>query len=204
MNCNAHNQLSTQGSFFKVSPCQFDGSLRFGLASLLVYATVAFGERWMYRHLGLLGSYGAWTLLFIGFGGLALRPLVVQPKAKRTFWLWFSLAFFAYAAGWMASYFTLRGAAGESLGSLVGSATLGLVLVIAFGARNRYARISLELFVAHSAGYFLGEWLHHSLHGKIGMLLWGVCYGLGFGLGLARALYWAQTADNPSPAQPAG
>ena len=111
MNSTTHNQLSTQGSFFKVSRCQFDGSLRFGLASLLVYATVAFGERWMYRHFGLLGSYGVWTVLFIGFGGLALKPLVVQPRAKRTFWLWFSLAFFAYAAGWMASYFKLRGAA---------------------------------------------------------------------------------------------
>jgi hypothetical protein len=204
MNTAARNRVSTEGSSFRVSRCQFDGSLRFGLASLLVYATVAFGERWMYRQLGLLGSYGVWTLLFIGFGGLALKPLVVQPKTKRTFWRWFSLAFFAYAAGWMASYFTLRGAAGEWLGSLLGSATLGLVLAIVFGAKSRYARISLELFGAHSAGYFLGEWLHHSFHGRIGMLLWGVCYGLGFGLGLARALYWAQTADNPSPPQPAG
>jgi hypothetical protein len=203
MNTAAQNRAAKEGSFFKVSRCQFDGSLRFGLASLLVYATVAFGERWMYRHFGLLGSYGVWTLLFIGFGGLALKPLVVQPRAKRAFWRWFSLAFIAYAAGWMASYFTLRGAAGEWLGSLVGSATLGLVLAVVFGARNRYARISLELFVAHSAGYFLGEWLHHSLHGKIGMLLWGVCYGLGFGLGLARALYFAQTAHGAPAAQTA-
>jgi len=202
MNTIAHNRVSTEASFFKISRCQFDGSLRFGLASLLVYATVAFGERWMYRHFGLLGSYGVWTLLFIGFGGLALKPLVVQPRAKLTFWRWFSLAFLAYAASWVASYFTLRGAAGEWLGSLLGSATLGLVLAIVFGAKSRYARISLALFVAHSAGYFLGEWLHYSLHGKIGMLLWGLCYGLGFGLGLARALYWVQTADNPSPAQP--
>jgi hypothetical protein len=103
----------------------------------------------------------------------------------------------------MVSYFTLRSAAGEWLGSLAGSASLGLVLAVTFGARNRYGRISVELFVAHSAGYFLGEWLHHLLPGKIGMLLWGVCYGLGFGLGLARALYWAQTADNLSPVQPA-
>jgi hypothetical protein len=168
---------------------------------LLVYATVAFGERWMYRHLGLPGAYGVWTLSFILFGGFALKPLVVQPKAKRTFWRWFSLAFFAYTAGWMASYFTLRGAAGEWSGSLVGSATLGLVVAVVFSARNRYVRISLELFVTHSAGYFLGEWLHNSLHGRIGMLLWGVCYGLGFGFGLVRALYLAQTADATPAAQ---
>ena len=91
------------------------------------------------------------------------------------------------------------------MGSLVGlGGSWDLCWPSAFGAWNRYPRISLELFVAHSAGYFLGKWLHHSIHGKIGMLLWGVCYGLGFGLGLARALYWAQTADNLSPAQPAG
>jgi hypothetical protein len=157
----------------------------------------------MYRNLGLAGSYAAWTLLFIWFGGLALKPLVVQPKAKRTFWRWFSLAFFAYAAAWILSYFTLPGVVGEWRGSLTGSAVLGMVLVPVFGARRRYPRISVELFLAHSAGYFLGEWLHYCMHGKIGMLLWGVCYGLGFGLGLARALYFAQTADGVSTAQTA-
>ena len=45
------------------------GGLGFGLASLLVFATVAFGERWMYTHLGLWGAYLAWTVLFIGLGG---------------------------------------------------------------------------------------------------------------------------------------
>ena len=204
MNTAARNRVSTEGSSFRVSRCQLDGSLRFGLASLLVYATVAFGERWMYRHLSLLGAYGVWTLLFISLGGLALKRLVVQPRAKRTFWRWFSLAFFAYAAGWMASYFTLRGAAGEWLGSFVGSTGLGLVVAITFRSPRRYPKIAVELFVAHSAGYFLGEWLHHLLHGKVGMLLWGVCYGLGFGLGLTRALYWAQTADDPSPPHQVG
>ena len=128
------NRVSSEGSFLKLSGCQFEGTLRFGLASLLVYATVASGERWMYQHVGLMGAYGVWTLLFISLGGFALKPLVVQPKAKRTFWRWFGLAFFAYAAGWMASYFTLRGTAGEWWGSLVGSATLGMVLAVVFDA----------------------------------------------------------------------
>ena len=204
INTATPTRVSNEGSFFKFSRCQIEGSLRFGLASLLVYATVAFGERWMYQHLGLMGTYGVWILLFISLGGLALKPLVVRSKVKHAFWLWFSLAFFAYAASWMASYFMLRRAPGEWLGSLAGSTVLGLVLAAAFGAWSRYARIAGELFVTHSAGYFLGEWLHHSLQGKIGMLLWGLCYGLGFGLGLARALYWAQTADAASTTQPAG
>jgi len=200
MNTATRNRVPNEGSLIKFSRCQFEGSLRFGVASVLVYATVAFGERWMYRHLGLLAAYGVWTLLFISLGGLALKPLVVQASAKRTFWLWFSLAFFAYAASWMASYFILRRAAGEWLGSLAGSAALGVVLAAVFGAWSSYPRIAVELFVAHSAGYFLGEWLHYSLRGKIGMLFWGACYGLGFGLGLARALYLAQTADAPQSA----
>jgi hypothetical protein len=188
---------------FKFSNCQFEGSLRFGLASVLVYSTVSFGERWMYRHLGLLGAYGVWTALFILLGGLALKSLVVQARAKRTYWRWFSLAFFAYAASWMTAYFTLRSSAGEWLGSLLGSAALAMVFAAAFGAVRRFARIAAELFVAHSAGYFLGEWLYQSIDGKSGMLLWGVCYGLGFGLGLARALYLAQTADGSSAPQSA-
>lgn len=201
MNTATRNQVSTETPFLKLSRCQLQASLRFALASLLVYATVAFGQRWLYQNFGLFGAYGVWTLLFISLGGLALKPLVVQPNAKRRFWLWFGPAFFAYASSWMASYFTLRRAAGEWLGSLTGSAALGLVLAATFGAWNRYSRITAVLFIAHSAGYFLGKWLHQSLHGKIGMLLWGVFYGLGFGLGLARALYLAQTADAAPTAQ---
>jgi hypothetical protein len=204
MNATTRNDVPHEGSFFKISRCQIEASLRFGLASLMVYATVAFGERWMYRSLGFPGAYGVWTLLFVALGGLVLKPLVVLPKAKRTFWLWFALAFIAYASSWMASYFTLRGSAGEWLGSILGSAALGLVVAMTFRSRSRYLKIAVELFLAHSAGYFLGEWLHSSLHGTMGMLLWGVCYGLGFGFGLARALYWAQTADTPSALQRAG
>ena len=199
----AQNRVSQESSFFKVSRCQFEGSLRFGFVSLLVYA-----DGGLRRTLDVPASWPTWLLWSLDLlvhlaRRFSLKPLVVQTRAKRSFWRWFSLAFFTYAASWMASYFTLRHSAGEWLGSLTGTAALGLVLAAVFGAWNRYPRITLELFVAHSAGYFLGEWLHHSLHGKIGMLLWGVCYGLGFGLGLARALYFAQTADGVSTAQTA-
>src|SRR3712207_8665090 len=37
----------------------------FCAASLCVFATVAFAERWMYARLGLYGAYLAWTALFI-------------------------------------------------------------------------------------------------------------------------------------------
>ena len=177
---------------------QCEGSLRFAAAGLVVFSTVAFAQRWLYQHLSLLGAYSVWTFLFVSLGGLAMKPLVVQPRAKRTFWLWFALAFFSYAACWMISYFTMRRAAGEWLGSLAGSTAFALVLTAPFTAWSNLGRIAVTLIVAHSAAYFLGELLHHSLHGRIGMLLWGLCYGLGFGFGLTQALYLAQTADTRS------
>ena len=86
------------------------GGLGFGLVSLCVFATVAFGERWMYEHLGLLGAYLAWTALFILLGGGVLGSLVVGRWRLPRFYLLFGLAFFAYAAGWVGTYFIFGGA----------------------------------------------------------------------------------------------
>src|SRR5262249_44282297 len=55
------------------------GSFGFCLASLCVFASVAFAERWMYRNLGLSGAYVVWTVLFILLGGALLSPLVIGP-----------------------------------------------------------------------------------------------------------------------------
>ena len=98
----------------------------------------------------------------------------------------------------MVSYFTLHSAAGEWLGSLAGSTALALVLARVFVAWRSFPLMAAVLFAAHSTGYFLGEWLYYGLQGKIGMLLWGVCYGLGFGFGLTQALYLAQTGNTQS------
>jgi hypothetical protein len=38
------------------------GGVGFCFASLCVFATVAFAERWMYRNLGLGGAYAVWTV----------------------------------------------------------------------------------------------------------------------------------------------
>src|SRR5262245_12937936 len=85
------------------------GALGFGVVSLCVFATVAFGERWMYRNLGLTGAYLAWTVLFIVLGGGALGSLVVKRWRLPKFYLLYGLAFFLYAVGWVSAYFTLRG-----------------------------------------------------------------------------------------------
>jgi hypothetical protein len=167
------------------------GGLGFGLVSLCVFATVAFGERWMYTHLGVLGAYLAWTVLFILLGGAVLGSLVVGRWRLPKFYLLYGAAFFAYAVGWVAAYFTLRGSAGEWVGSLVGSILMAVVFAIGFGVIRAIPKLSALLFVANSVGYFLGAALYDYVTGQAGMLLWGLVYGLCFGASIAAALHLA-------------
>jgi len=168
------------------------GALGFAVASLFVFATVAFAERWMYTHLTVLGAYLAWTALFILSGGAVLGSLVVKRWRLPKFYLLFGLAFFLYAAGWVFAYFNLRGVAGEWAGSLVGSVLMALVFAAGFGVLRSLLKFSAILFVGNSAGYFLGAAIYASLGGESGMLLWGVLYGLFLGAGLGAVLHFAQ------------
>jgi hypothetical protein len=169
------------------------GSFGFCFASLCVFATVAFAERWMYRNLGLTGAYVVWTVLFILLGGALLSPLVIGPDRWRRFQLLFGMTFLLYAVGWVVSYFTLRGVAGEWAGSLVGSILMAFVIALAFGVIKTFFAQAAALFIANSAGYFLGGAIFYSNAGKIGMLLWGVIYGLCLGAGLGFSIFIAQT-----------
>lgn len=165
------------------------GALGFCLASLCVFATVAFAERWMYARLGLYGAYIAWTALFILLGGGALGSLAVGRWRLPRFYVLFGLAFFAYAAGWVGAYFTLRGASGEWVGALAGCFLMGCVFAFGFGAPRSTLKLSAVLFVAHAIGYFVGSALNDAVGGRAGMLFWGVVYGLILGAGLGAALH---------------
>jgi hypothetical protein len=168
------------------------GGIGFGAASLCVFATVAYAEGWMYRNLGLLGAYLAWTILFILLGGGALGPLVVRRWQMPKFYLLFAVAFFAYAVGWVASYFVLGGVVGEWIASLVGSFLMALVFAAGFGVARSAFSLSAILFVANSLGYFLGSAVNNSLGSRAGMLLWGLIYGVFLGAGLGAVLHLAQ------------
>lgn len=168
------------------------GAVGFALVSLAVFATVAFAERWMYQTLGLFGAYLAWTLLFIVLSGAVFGSLAVVRWRLPKFYLLFGLAFFAYAAGWVIAYFTLRNAAGEWVGSLAGSILMAFVFAAGFRALNSTVKLSAVLFVSNSLGYFLGSALNNSFGGRAGMLLWGVAYGVFFGAGIGAALQMVQ------------
>lgn len=173
------------------------GAIGFAVVSLIVFATVAFAERWMYRNLTVLGAYLAWTVLFILLGGGVLGSLVVGRWRLPKFYLFYGLAFLLYAVGWVAAYFTLRGIAGEWVGSLAGSILMALVFAASFRATRSTLKFALILFVANSLGYFLGSALNNSVVGPNGMLLWGIAYGLFLGAGIGAVLHYAQVEQSP-------
>jgi hypothetical protein len=168
------------------------GAIGFGVVSLCVFATVAFGERWMYQNLGLFGSYITWTALFILLSGAVFGSLVTGRWRLPKFYLLWAVAFFAYAAAWMLAYFTLGRTAGELVGALAGSILMALVLATGFRTLKSTVKLSAVLFVSNSLGYFLGAALFESLSAPTGMLLFGVVYGLFFGAGIGAALHLVQ------------
>lgn len=168
------------------------GSLGFGFASLVVFATVAYAERAMYQTLGIGGAYAVWTILFVVLGSAVLRPLIHDPAQKRRFPLLFGLSFLAYAIGWIVAYFSLRGIPGEWAGSLAGSVLLALCFAAGFRALRSTPNLVMVLFIANSIGYFLGSAVNNMLGRPLGMLLWGVIYGLFLGAGLGGALHMVQ------------
>lgn len=169
------------------------GAIGFAVVSLIVFATVAFAERWMYRTLGLYGSYIAWTILFILLSGAVFGSLVVVRRWRLpAFYLLFGLAFFAYAAAWMIAYFTLGRTAGEAAGSLVGSVLMAIVFALGFRSLRSTVKLSAILFVSNFFGYFLGAAIFDSLSHVPGLLLFGIVYGLFFGAGIGTALRLVQ------------
>jgi hypothetical protein len=169
------------------------GAIGFGVVSLCVFATVAFGERWMYHNLGLFGSYIVWIVLFIVLSGAVFGSLVVVDRWRLPkFYLLWAVAFFAYGAAWMIAYFTLGRTVGELVGALAGSILMALVIATGFRRLASTVKLSAVLFVSNSLGYFLGAALFDALSEPTGMLLFGVVYGLFFGAGIGAALQLAQ------------
>jgi hypothetical protein len=177
------------------------GAIGFCLVSLFVFATVAFGERWMYRTLTVVGAYLAWTVLFILLSGGVFGTLVVGRWRLPRFFLLWALAFFLYAAAWVIAYFYFRNTTGELLGSLVGSVLIALVFAAAFRSLGSTVKLSAVLFVSNALGYFLGGALYYSIGGPFGMLLWGLLYGVCFGAGIGAALQFVQQEQTSAGAR---
>ena len=96
---------------------------------------------------------------------------------------------------WAAFWIWLRSEAGEIAGLLGGTAAMGAILAFAFDARRAAVKIIAALFVLNAAGYRAGGWIEGKLaidHRLTAIVLWGICYGIGFGAGLGLAFHFCQ------------
>jgi hypothetical protein len=161
--------------------------------STLVVGTAAFGESLLYEELSPIGAYAFWAALFIFGAGALLSRLVAGPGARARFFAVFALAFFLYAAAYVAGYFGLHGVVGECIGLLAGSAAMAVTFCLAFGARKSLSEIVLVLCAGNFAGYFLGRIVWSGLKGKAGMVLgFGIVYGVCLGFALGYTIYACQ------------
>jgi hypothetical protein len=166
------------------------GAVGFSVASLCVFATVAFGERWLYTHVGVAGAYVLWISLFILLGGAMLGSLVIGRWRLPKFYLLYGIAFFAYAVGWVGAYFTLRGTAGEWVGSIAGSVLMALVFAVGFGAIRSTMKFAVILFVTNSLGYLRALRLTITLVAKAACCCGGLHTGCVWERGLAQCFIW--------------
>jgi hypothetical protein len=151
-------------------------------------------DHW-FRHPSEMQLYLACTAVFIGLSGPCLHRLIIGPGSLSRFYKLFSLAFIAYAALWVCFWMTLRGSAGSFSGLLGGTIAMGTILAIAFDAPRALPRIILALFALNTLGFYAGGKIEGKLaidHRLAAMLLWGACYGIGFGAGLGAAFHLCQ------------
>ena len=80
--------------------------------------------------------------------------------------------------------------------SLAGSILMTMVFALGFSAARSIPKLSALLFIANSAGYFLGSAIYYFVGGRSGMLLWGAIYGLFLGAGIGALLHQLQNSGN--------
>lgn len=186
------------------------GIVGFTVLSIAGFAPWAITGRWFYRHLGEGILYAICAAVFIGLSGPLLHRLILGPGSLPRIYKLFGLSFAAYSVLWIVGWMSLRGHPGSLTGLLAGTAAMGWMLACAFDARAAVFKIIAALFVLNSIGYFVGGWVEGAMMGIkpltlfgnvvarptqaiFAKLLWGVCYGIGFGSGLGLAFHWCQT-----------
>lgn len=197
-------------SILSLSSFLVRGILGFTLLSIAGFAPWAFLGRWFHQTIGEAGLYVTCALIFIGLSGPLLHRLIIGPGSLPRFYKLFSLVFAAYSILWIGGWMTLRGHLGSGVGLLAGTIAMGWMLAEAFDARAAAPKTVAALFILNSLGYFgggvvegavgnlssvalLGIALSRPTQMIVAKLLWGVCYGIGFGAGLGLAFYICQS-----------
>jgi hypothetical protein len=170
------------------------GVVGFTIVSVAGFLPWPIFDHW-FRGLREMHLYAACTALFIGLSGLCLHRLILGPGSLTRFYKLFTVAFLAYAVVWVALWMKLRGDAGSIGGLLGGTAVMGAILALAFDATRAMPAVIAALFVLNTLGYCAGGWIEGKLiieHRLAATLLWGACYGIGFGAGLGVAFHLCQ------------
>ncbi|HEX3133766.1 MAG TPA: hypothetical protein VHX44_09325, partial [Planctomycetota bacterium] len=165
------------------------GTWRFILVSIAGFAPWVLGGGWFHRTVGEVGLYATCLVRFLLVALILLPGLLTGEARLRRTAAWFLPAFIAYAVLWCACWFLFHGRIGEIVGALTGGSAFALLTAWALG-RPRSLLLSVLVFLAaHLAGYFIGGWAMHEglaagLQNTLGMLTWGLWYGIGFGAGI--------------------
>jgi hypothetical protein len=170
------------------------GIVGFTVVSLAGFLPWPIMDHW-FRHPTEIGLYIACTAVFIGLSGPCLHGLIIGPGSLSRFYKVFAIAFIAYAMLWVGFWMALRGTVGEVAGLLGGTVAMGAILAFAFDIPQAAPKISFALFILNALGYYAGGKIEGKLavdHRLLAMLLWGACYGIGFGAGLGAAFHLCQ------------
>jgi hypothetical protein len=178
-----------------------NGAWRFALVSVLAFGFWAVQSKILPKSFGEPATFVGCLIAFVVFAEIFLVPLAHQPNARRKFNESFIPAFIAYAVVWSACWFGLHLHAREWIGSALGCAAFASILYWRLGAQRGLCKAILFLIVTHSAGYYLGgkvfymarhpppfaaSWSKETIW-SVAKLMWGLCYGLGFGAGIGYA-----------------
>lgn len=170
------------------------GIIGFTIVSVAGFAPWPLIDRFV-PHPTVTELYLACTAIFIGLSGPCLHRLIIGPGSLSRCYKLFTLAFIAYAIGWITCWELRPDGLGGIGGLLTGTATMGAILALAFDHPRAMPKTILALFLLNTAGYYAGGKLEGLLgvnHRHTAQLLWGACYGIGFGAGLGAAFYFCQ------------
>jgi hypothetical protein len=170
------------------------GILGFTVVSIAGFLPWPIFDHW-FRSLRETHLYIACTAIFIGLSGVCLHRLILGPGSLSRFYKLFSLAFLAYALVWVALWVAWRDDTGSIGGLLGGTAVMGAILSLSFDAPRVMPKVIAALFILNASGYYVGGRIEGKLiidHPIAAVLLWGLCYGIGFGAGLGVAFHLCQ------------
>lgn len=191
------NRIKSDGQSFVLPTLRQSiavGTLGFMIVGVAAFSLWAFGGRNLGRALGSVGFYSLIALVLLGGGALVLKPIIIGRNLGR-FAAAFALGFVLLSAAWIVGdLLRLPYRIGEFGGVVLGSVLLAGTLVMAYRAGPQLQRCAASLALAHVGGYLIADRLFalEALQNQMGMLLWGLIYGAGLGLGISTVLYHCQ------------